>query len=602
MAQMPIGAAVRRLAEQQPDRPAITCEGETVLWRDLEPRTNRLAHTLERLGVGQGDFVTIGLPNGIAFYETCIAAWKLGATPQPISSRLPERERDEIVALVQPALVVTEPIEPDADASDEPILPDRIAPAFKAPTSGGSTGRPKIIVSGQDGTTDPDTRRSRSAAGGAGQTELVAGPLYHNGPFVFSVPGLLSGGHLVVMTRFDASEALELIERHRVEWMMLVPTMMLRIWRLPEAERLGRDVSSLRAVLHLAAPCPAWLKHEWINWLGADAIWELYAGTEAQGVTLITGDEWLQHEGSVGRPLPGRMKITDDEGNELPAGEIGEIWMKPPDDNPTYRYIGAEARARDGWESIGDLGLDGRRRLPLPRRSAHRPDPRGRSEHLSRRGGGGVDGAPGDRHVRGDRLARRGSRPACARGAGGDAATCPTTSCASSSVSAWCDTRCRGASSGSRVKCETMPGKVRRSALAAERSRSSRCEGISWMSDTWETVGMSDVGPGDRVRYRDYEFTIARVDSPFLGVETMVCLIEDEPTRWFAYPGPAGRPDRSAAVVVSRAWHEGDVRSTTPPSTTTGAAAGRRWCSRTARSTTAGAGRASPRRWSPTTT
>ena len=149
------------------------------------------------------------------------------------------------MALVQPAIVVTAPIEPDADASDEPILPDRIAPAFKAPTSGGSTGRPKIIVSGQNGTTDPDTPFS---LGGRvrGQTELVAGPLYHNGPFVFSVPGLLSGGHLVVMPRFDASEALELIERYRVEWMMLVPTMMLRIWRLPEAERLGRDVSSLR--------------------------------------------------------------------------------------------------------------------------------------------------------------------------------------------------------------------------------------------------------------------------------------------------------------------------------------------------------------------
>jgi bile acid-coenzyme A ligase len=355
MAEMPIGAAVRQISEQQPDQPALTCEGVTVLWRDLEPRTNRLAHTLARRGVGQADFVTIGLPNGIAFYETCIAAWKLGATPQPVSWRLPEREREEIVALVQPAIVVTSPVEPDADASDQPILPDRVAPAFKAPTSGGSTGRPKVIVSGQAGTTDPEAPFS---LGGRvrGQTELVAGPLYHNGPFVFSMPGLLSGGHLVVMPRFDASEALELVERYRVEWMMLVPTMMLRIWRLPEAERLGRDVSSLRAVLHLAAPCPAWLKHEWINWLGADAIWELYAGTEAQGVTLITGEEWLQHEGSVGRPLPGRMKITDEQGDEVPVGEVGEIWMKPPEDNPTYRYIGAVARARDGWESIGDLG------------------------------------------------------------------------------------------------------------------------------------------------------------------------------------------------------------------------------------------------------
>ena len=358
MAAIPIGVAVRVLADRQPERPAITCAGETVLWRDLETRTNRLAHTLEWLGVGQDDFVTIGLPNGIAFYETCIAAWKLGATPQPISYRLPQRERDEIVALVQPALVVTEPIEPDPDASDQPIVPDRIAPAFKAPTSGGSTGRPKIIVSGQAGTTDLDSPPGLGslASRRPGQTELVAGPLYHNGPFVFSVPGLLSGGHLVVMTRFDASEALRLIEEHRVEWTMLVPTMMLRIWRLPEQERLGRDLSSLRAFLHVAAPCPAWLKHEWINWLGADVVYELYAGTEAQGVTVISGEEWLAHEGSVGRPMPGRMKITDDDGNEPPPGEIGEIWMKPPEEGATYRYIGAEARTRDGWESLGDMG------------------------------------------------------------------------------------------------------------------------------------------------------------------------------------------------------------------------------------------------------
>ena len=352
---MPIGAAIRLLTERQPERPALTCEDDTVYWRDLEPRTNRLARTFERLGVRQGDFVTIGLPNGIAFYESCIAAWKLGATPQPISSRLPERERAEIVALVQPALVVTEPVQPDADASEEPILPDRIAPAFKAPTSGGSTGRPKIIVSGQNGTTDPDTPFGL-ADRRKGQTELVAGPLYHNGPFVFSVPGLLSGGHLVVMTRFDASRALELIERYGVEWTMFVPTMMLRIWRLPEEERLRRDLSSLRTVLHLAAPCPAWLKRAWIDWLGPEKIYELYAGTEAQGVTVITGEEWLQHEGSVGRPAPGRMKVTDAEGVELPSGEVGEIWIKPPDGEATYRYIGAEARERKGWESLGDMG------------------------------------------------------------------------------------------------------------------------------------------------------------------------------------------------------------------------------------------------------
>jgi bile acid-coenzyme A ligase len=354
MARVPIAAAVRRLAREQPDRPAITCEGETVMWGELEARTNRLAHTMARMGVGQDDFVTIGLPNGIAFYETCIAAWKLGAVPQPVSHRLPERERAEIVALVHPPVAVTEPIVPDAHASDEPITPDRVSPSFKAPTSGGSTGRPKIIVSASDGTVDV-VRQVSFADRRPGHTELVPGPLYHNGPFIYSMPTLLSGGHVVVMTRFDASEALRLIEEYGVEWALLVPTMMLRIWRLPEEERLSRDLSSLRAVLHLAAPCPVWLKHAWIDWLGPERVWELYAGTEAQQVTLISGGEWLDHEGSVGRPLPGTMKATDAHGVELPPGEVGEIWMLVPE-RPTYHYIGAEARARDGWESLGDLG------------------------------------------------------------------------------------------------------------------------------------------------------------------------------------------------------------------------------------------------------
>jgi bile acid-coenzyme A ligase len=133
--------------------------------------------------------------------------------------------------------------------------------------------------------------------------------------------------------------------------------MMLRIWRLPEEERLARDVSSLDGILHLGAPCPPWLKHAWIDWLGPERVWELYAGTEAQGVTIISGQEWLDHPGSVGQVREGSMKICDADGNELPAGEVGELWMRIDTDRPSsYRYIGAEARSRDGWESLGDLG------------------------------------------------------------------------------------------------------------------------------------------------------------------------------------------------------------------------------------------------------
>jgi bile acid-coenzyme A ligase len=365
MGLMPIGAAIRFQAERDPDRPAITqvpvaatpgYPERTVTRGELERRTNQLARTYERLGVQEGDFVTIGLPNSIDFYEAAIAAWKLGATPQPVSYRLPQRERDEIIALAKPSLVVTEPIPIDEGASDEPILPDRTAPSYKAPTSGGSTGRPKLIVSGQPGVTDPET------PGGFGMdpdgVQLVPGPLYHNAPFMFSMSGLFKGQHLIVLPRFDASASLELIERHSVTWLLMVPTMMLRIWRLPEEERLRRDLSSVKGILHLAAPCPPWLKEAWIEWLGPEVIWELYAGTEAQGVTIISGADWMAHKGTVGKPAEGTMRILDPiTHEELPPGEIGEVWMRPPEGRATYQYIGAEARTDDdGWESLGDMG------------------------------------------------------------------------------------------------------------------------------------------------------------------------------------------------------------------------------------------------------
>lgn len=365
MTEMPIGAAVGWLAARDPDRPAITHEGRTVTRVELDRRTNRLARAYADLGVGQDDLVTVGLPNGIEFYEACIAVWKLGATPQPISARLPEREREAIVELADPPIVVgVEPgahgdrtclpagFEPDPGLDDGP-LPERTARALKAPTSGGSTGRPKIIVSGQAGVVDPESARPFGAS--VDGVQLVPGPLYHNAPFMFSMNGLFTGNHLVVMTRFDASLTLELVEQHRVDWMLLVPTMMHRIWRLPDEERAGRDLSSINGILHLGAPCPPWLKQAWIDWLGPERIWELYAGTEAQGVTIISGQEWLDHPGSVGKPREGTMKICDPDGDELPPGEVGELWMKVPE-RSTYRYIGATARHRDGWESLGDMG------------------------------------------------------------------------------------------------------------------------------------------------------------------------------------------------------------------------------------------------------
>ena len=192
---------------------------------------------------------------------------------------------------------------------------------------------------------------------GPDDVALMPGPLYHNGPFSSAILALTAGAELVLLPKFDAEAVLAAVARHRATWLYLVPTMMSRIWRLAPEIRTRHAVDSLKTVWHLAAPCPAWLKQEWIDWLGGDAIWELYAGTEAQASTVITGTEWLERRGSVGRVAAGQMMILDDDGNELPPGETGEIYMRPSDGMPaTYRYVGAEARRIGEWESLGDIG------------------------------------------------------------------------------------------------------------------------------------------------------------------------------------------------------------------------------------------------------
>jgi len=364
-------ARLRTLALERPDAPAITCAGETVTRAELESRGTRLARELQSYGVGVGDFVTIAIPNSVDWFVAYLAAWKLGAIPQPVSAKLPGRELGAIVDLAGSKVVVGAPDEafdhlpgsiihiplghePPPEFSDDP-LPDAVSPAWKAPTSGGSTGRPKLIVSGDPAEFDTDAPAQLGVRDEG--CMLVPGPLYHNGPAVWACQAWLRGNHVVLLQRFDAEQVLVEIERHGVDVVYLVPTMMKRILRLGDDVRLGYDMSSLRIVWHLAEPCPPWLKEAWIDWLGPERIYELYAGTEAQAVAIITGVEWLEHRGSVGRVSTGEMKICDDDGNELPTGEKGEVWMRNSRDEPTYRYIGADAKALDGgWESLGDIG------------------------------------------------------------------------------------------------------------------------------------------------------------------------------------------------------------------------------------------------------
>jgi len=364
-AQMPMGSIMTYQARRDPSAPAVTIGGRTTTRGELEAGANRRARALQALGVEQDQFVTIALPNSLEFYETALAVWKLGAVPNHVSSRLPAAELDGIIDIVRPAVVVgveperargyqSRPVgwTPDPLLSADP-LPDAVARHWKASTSGGSTGRPKVIVDNHPSTWSPTSPMTGQVLD---DTALNPGPLYHNAPFSISLVTILTGGHVVDMGKFDALEALRLIEKHRIGYAYMVPTMMHRIWRLPPEQRNAFDLSSLRTLVHMAAPCPPWLKEAWIDWLGPEVIWESYGGTENIGSTVIKGTEWLTHRGSVGRATRGELLILGPDRQPLPAGEIGEVCFRRAADAPKpYHYLGVES-SEDTVETIGDLG------------------------------------------------------------------------------------------------------------------------------------------------------------------------------------------------------------------------------------------------------
>jgi bile acid-coenzyme A ligase len=183
------------------------------------------------------------------------------------------------------------------------------------------------------------------------------GPLCHNFPFAMTHMSMLGGSSVVGMTRFDPEGLLQLIDRYRVEWVNLVPTMMNRIARLPEEVRRRYELSSLRMLWHTAAPIPPWVKEFWIEWIGPERVWEMYGGTEGFATAQLNGVEWLAHRGSVGRTL-GEILIRGEDGAALPPGLVGEIYMRGPGGaKPTYQYRGADSRRLDdGFESFGDYG------------------------------------------------------------------------------------------------------------------------------------------------------------------------------------------------------------------------------------------------------
>jgi long-chain acyl-CoA synthetase len=384
----------------------VRCGARFSTYPDLFARALRASSGLSELGIGAGDRVALLLRNSLEFLEASIATAPLGASAVPINWHWREEEIahvlldsgakalvlhgglwHEIVASVPDHVHVLAVPDDRGGAAD---LPDRALrwpqwlegfepwsqPPESAPVSiiytSGTTGRPKGVVR----TPAPEDKRevAQSLIGeifklGPDERTVIPAPMYHAAPNVYALAAAMRGMDMTLMSSFDAEQFLRVVEQHRVTVVQMVPTMFVRMLALPEQVRTRYDLSSLRWIVHAAAPCPVAVKRAMIDWLGP-IIAEYYGGTETGPVAFCTSEQWLAHPGTVGRPLEGAtVRILDAEGRELPAGQSGEVYMWL-DVWPDFTYAGDEAKRRaverDGLVTCGDIGyLDEDRYLYL---------------------------------------------------------------------------------------------------------------------------------------------------------------------------------------------------------------------------------------------
>jgi len=383
-------------AKTDPDKPAyiMGASGEIVTFSQLDTRSNQIAHAFRTAGLQQGDTLAIFAENSPRYFEICWAAQRAGLYFVCISSRLTTPEVEYIVkdsgarlliasaglkAVAEDVTAVTdleaywsidgaiaryEPLEGvRAGMPETPIADERAGSDMLY--SSGTTGRPKGIrpplpedpaIDGTNALTMIAQALFRTDPSGL---YLSPAPLYHAAPLRWCMAMTKFGMTLVIMEKFDPEQYLALVEKYKITHTQTVPTMFVKMLKLPEEVRAKYDVSSLTAVVHAAAPCPIPVKEQMIEWWGP-VIEEYYAGSEGNGMTWANSEQWLSHKGTVGIPIFGELHICDEAGNEVAVGEEGQIYFggtAPPNyHNDPEKTKGALHPNHDDWSSLGDVG------------------------------------------------------------------------------------------------------------------------------------------------------------------------------------------------------------------------------------------------------
>lgn len=369
---------------------AVATEYGNRTFAELNANANRLVRLLAANGIGAGDSVAVVTKNRPQFIETLAATTRAGIRFTPINFHLKGEEIGYIVDNCEAKAFIADPSlgEPSAEAAqhapgatlklsvggdiegfidfdnaiaelngediEDPALGSRML------YTSGTTGRPKGVFRKERIPEMPVWGDSPSAYTPGEDRELVTGPAYHAAPLLIDiVQPLWSGVGIVMMDRWDAEETLRLIQEHKITHTHMVATMFHRLLTLPEATRASYDVSSMKFLIHGAAPCPVHVKQDIIAWFGP-VVWEYYAATEGGGGFLVGAEEWLTKPGTVGKPGPEfDNKILDDDGNEVATDEIGTIYMRAPDTGRFEYYKDTEKTGksyRGDYFTLGDMG------------------------------------------------------------------------------------------------------------------------------------------------------------------------------------------------------------------------------------------------------